>query len=198
MSALRSTLAIVGVLTAAITLSACTTNTMGGMNDDESSSSSEENSTPFNDSDVTFAMMMVPHHEQAVEMVDMILSKEGIDPKVIDIATRIKAAQEPEIIELLDWLDAWGSPMGSMSGMSGMGDGMMSDDDMDRLDAATGVEASTLFLEQMTTHHEGAIVMAESEIEDGENPAAISLAKDIASSQKAEISEMADILDSLR
>lgn len=197
MSALRSTLAIVGVLTAAITLSACTANGMGGMNDDESSSSSEENSTPFNDSDVAFAMMMVPHHEQAVEMVDMILSKDGIDAKVIDIATRIKAAQEPEIIELSDWLDAWGSPMGSMSGMSGMGDGMMSGDDMDRLDAATGVGASRLFLEQMTTHHEGAIVMAETEIEDGENPAAISLAEDIASSQKAEISEMADILRSL-
>ena len=198
MSQLRSTLAIVGVLATAISLSACTaTNTMGGMNRDDSSSPSSENSTPFNDSDVTFAMGMVPHHKQAVEMVDMILAKEGIDAKVIDIATRIKAAQEPEIKELTSWLEAWGSPMGSMPGMSGMGGGMMSGDDMDKLDAATGVAASKLFLEQMTTHHKGAVTMAESEVTDGENPAAISLAKDIVSSQTAEITEMADILESL-
>ena len=198
MSQLRSTLAIVGVLATAISLSACTpTNTMDGMNRDESSSPSSENSTPFNDSDVTFAMGMVPHHKQAVEMVDMILSKEGIDAKVIDIATRIKAAQEPEITELSAWLEAWGSPMGSMPGMSGMDGGMMSGDDMDKLDAATGAAASKLFLEQMTTHHKGAIIMAESEVADGENPAAISLAKDIVSSQTAELTEMADILDSL-
>lgn len=202
MSKLRSTLAIAGVLAATIALSACSTSTttMGGMNDSNSPapSSATENTGAFNDSDVEFAMGMIPHHEQAVEMADMILAKDGIDQKVIDLATRIKAAQGPEIVEMTAWLTTWGSPMDSMSGMGGMDSGMMSDDDMAALDAATGTEASKLFLEQMTTHHQGAITMAQTEISDGTNPDAITLANGIVTSQSAEITEMADILSSLK
>ncbi len=201
MSQLRSTLTIVGVLATVITLSACsTTTTMGGMDHSSSSalSSSSENTEAFNDSDVAFAMGMVPHHQQAVEMAGMILAKDGIDQRVIDLATRIKAAQDPEIVEMTAWLETWGSPMDSMSGMGGMGEGMMSDDDMAALDAATGVEASKLFLEQMTTHHQGAITMAKTEISDGENPDAIKLANAIVTGQSAEITEMSDILGTLK
>lgn len=201
MSQLRSTLTIVGVLVTVITLSACsTTTTMGGMDHSSSSapSSSSENTGAFNDSDVAFAMGMVPHHQQAVEMADMILAKDGIDQRVIDLATRIKAAQDPEILEMTAWLETWGSPMDSMSGMGGMGEGMMSDDDMAALDAVTGVEASKLFLEQMTTHHQGAITMAKTEISDGKNPDAITLANAIVTGQSAEITEMSDILGTLK
>ncbi len=200
MSHLRPTFTIVGVLATAITLSACSaTTTMGGMDHSSSSAptSSTENTGAFNDSDVAFAMDMVPHHQQAVEMVDMILTKDGIDQRVIDLATRIKAAQDPEIVEMTAWLETWGSPMDSMSGMSGMGDGMMSDDDMAALDVATGAEASKLFLEQMTTHHQGAITMAKTEISDGKDPDAITLANSIATGQSAEITEMSEILGSL-
>lgn len=200
MSQLRSTLTIVGVLATVIALSACSaTTTMGGMDHSSSSapSSSSENTGAFNDSDVAFAMGMVPHHQQAVEMADMILAKDGIDQRVIDLATRIKAAQDPEIVEMTAWLETWGSPMDSMSGMGGMGDGMMSGDDMAALDAATGAEASKLFLEQMTTHHQGAITMAKTEVSDGKNPDAITLANGIISSQTAEIAEMAEILAAL-
>ena len=201
MSQLRSTLTIVGVLATVITLSACSaTTTMGGMDHSGSSAptSSAENTGAFTDSDVAFAMGMVPHHQQAVEMADMILAKDGIDQKVIDLATRIKAAQDPEIVEMTAWLETWGSPMDSMSGMGGMGDGMMSDDDMAALESATGLEASKLFLEQMTTHHQGAITMAKAEIANGKNPDAIALANGIVTSQTAEIAEMADILSTLK
>jgi uncharacterized protein (DUF305 family) len=202
MSQLRSTLAIVGVLATMITLSACSTSTttMGGMNNSSSPapSSRTENTGAFNDADVAFAMGMVPHHKQAVEMADMILAKDAIDAKVIDIAKRIKSAQGPEITEMTAWLKTWGSPMDSMSGMSGMDSGMMSDDDMAALDAATGTEASKLFLEQMTTHHQSAITMAKTELSDGKNPDAINLANGIVTSQSAEIAEMADIMAGLK
>ena len=205
MSRLGSSLVIVGVLGTTIALSACSasTTTMGGMHSSSSPapSSAAENTGAFNDSDVAFAMGMVPHHQQAVEMADMILAKDGIDPKVISLAKRIKAAQGPEIVEMTAWLKTWGSPMGSVSGMGGMDgmdSGMMSDDDMAALDAATGTEASKLFLEQMTTHHRGAITMAKTEISDGRNPDAITLAKGIVMSQTAEIAEMSDILSTLK
>ncbi|CAN5431499.1 DUF305 domain-containing protein [soil metagenome] len=166
--------------------------------DSPGSSAAAENTGAFNDSDVTFAMGMVPHHMQAVEMADMVLAKSGIAPKVIDLATRIKVAQQPEITEMTGWLKAWGSPIGSMSGMSGMDSGMMSDEDMASLDDATGAEASKLFLVQMTTHHQGAITMAKTEIGDGKNADAVTLAKAIVTGQSAEITEMASILSALQ
>lgn len=201
---LRSSLALAGILAATITLSACsTTNTSttmgGGMMDTNTStpSVSAENTGAFNDADVAFAMGMIPHHKQAIEMADTILSKTGIDPRVTDLATRIKAAQDPEITEMTAWLTTWGSPMDSMSGMPGMDSGMMSDSDMAALDAASGTAAAKLFLTQMTTHHQGAITMAKTEIRQGKNPDAIKLANSIVTSQSAEITEMATILSSL-
>jgi uncharacterized protein (DUF305 family) len=50
-----------------------------------------------------------------------------------------------------------------MPGMEGM-EGMMSADDMMALQTAQGVDASKLFLQQMIQHHQGAITMAQNEI----------------------------------
>jgi uncharacterized protein (DUF305 family) len=69
-----------------------------------------------------FARMMIPHHQQAVQMSDMILAKQGIDPRVVDLARQIKAAQGPEIDKMQGWLNQWGMP-----GMSGMPENAPSD-----------------------------------------------------------------------
>ncbi len=160
-----------------------------------------------NQADATFAMHMIPHHQQAIEMSDDVLGKQGIDPRVTDLAKQIKAAQGPEIQQMQGWLQQWGMPMapsGSMpmmpsGGMPGHGGmtGMMSDDDMAALKNAQGVQASKLFLTQMITHHQGAITMAQTEIKDGQYPAAIELAKSIATSQQKEIDTMKGILATL-
>lgn len=63
----------------------------------------------------------------------------------------------------------------------------MSDSDMNALKSASGLEASTLFLTQMTTHHNGAIDMAKSK----------KLATKIIAAQTGEIATMSDILTSL-
>ena len=51
-----------------------------------------------NHADMMFARMMIPHHEQAIEMSDIILGKQDIDPRVVELATQIKAAQAPVTI----------------------------------------------------------------------------------------------------
>lgn len=205
MSRIRFTLATTAAIITALTLAACSSpaGSMQGMDHSENSPSpsspAESNTGPHNDADIAFAMDMVPHHTQAVEMSDMILGKDGIDPQVTALAEKITAEQGPEIILMTDWLDAWGSPvdsMGDMPGM-GMGTGMMSEQDMSRLDDATGVDASRLFLEQMIEHHTGAIEMADIEISDGSNPAAVELAQSIVAGQTAEIAEMKAILATL-
>jgi uncharacterized protein (DUF305 family) len=163
-----------------------------------SSATPSPNTGPHNDADVTFAMEMVPHHQQAVEMADMILAKDGINGAVVALAETIKAAQGPEIDTMQSWLDGWGVGT-SASGMEGMdhGTGMMSADDMTALDNATGNHASTLFLQQMMQHHQGAIDMANLEVGNGENPDALALAHKIVKDQTAEMVEMQTLLDTL-
>ncbi|WP_347812548.1 DUF305 domain-containing protein [Rathayibacter sp. PhB179] len=126
-------------------------------------------------------------------MADMILAKDGISADVTDLATQIKDAQGPEITQLEEWITAWGGD-DSMSGMDHSMDGMMSDEDMSALEDATGVDAEKLFLEQMMQHHEGAVEMAKTEINDGQNPDAIKLANTIVQTQTEEIATMQDLL----
>jgi uncharacterized protein (DUF305 family) len=181
-------------LAAAVTLSACSTGGSGETTSSTEPSASAE--AQFNDADVMFAQMMIPHHEQAVEMSDMILAKDGIDEQVTSLANEIKDAQGPEITQLNKWLEAWGADA-DMGGMDHGMDGMMSDEDMKALEDASGAEASTMFLEQMIMHHEGAIEMAETEITDGENPDAIEMAETIVSTQSDEITTMKNLLGSI-
>ena len=82
-------------------------------------SSSAAPAAAHNQADMMFARMMIPHHQQAIEMSDMILAKQGIDPRVIDLANQIKAAQGPEIAQMQGWLQQWGMQMSGMPGMSG-------------------------------------------------------------------------------
>ncbi len=176
---------------------------MPGMDHGSSSSSpsSSEASGDFNAADEMFVTMMIPHHQQAIEMADLILGKDGIDERVVTLAQQIKDAQGPEIETMQGWLQEWGlpSPDLSMGGMDGMdhGGGMMSEEDMTALESATGVEATRLFLQGMIEHHNGAIMMAEMELSNGQNPDVLELAQQVIDGQKAEVTTMQEILDSL-
>lgn len=140
-------------------------------------------------------MGMVEHHEQAIEMAQTVLDKDNIDPRVTDLAQNIKDAQGPEIDLMNEWIEKWKVPMDDMSGMDhGMA---MTDEDMAALDEATGLDASRLFLTQMTVHHNGAIEMAQMELDAGENPDALTLAQKIIDAQTAEIDTMQSLLTQL-
>jgi uncharacterized protein (DUF305 family) len=178
--------------------------------DDEASPDAEThtaaNGDEFNDADVTFATDMIPHHAQATEMVNMARGR-GLDPEVQQIADAILAAQPAEIEIMVDWLTDWDQPIPATSqdhanahgeGMEMDTDmpGMMSEDEMDDLDAARGEEFQTMWLEMMVEHHEGAIEMARTEVSDGKFADAVTLAKDIESSQAAEVEQMQGLLGS--
>ena len=158
-----------------------------------------------NDADVMFAQGMIPHHAQAVEMSDLVLGKDGVDPAVQELARDIKAAQAPEIEQMTGWLLGWGEDVpgtagaGAMDGMDHGGmdmPGMMSDEDMASLEDASGEQASQLFLEQMIEHHRGAIEMAEGELDGGRNEDAKELAQQIIDAQESEITAMTQLLGS--
>ncbi|MFN3600845.1 MAG: DUF305 domain-containing protein [Dietzia sp.] len=174
--------------------------------------------TEHSAADVRFARMMIPHHEQAVEMSDIILAKDDIPDDVTELAEEIKAAQGPEIEQLNEWLEEWGEPgvghddhgdhgghgtgdhMGDHMGDAGemhMMDGMLSPEEMQELADAEGTDAARLFLEQMIVHHEGAIDMAEDQVESGTHPQAVELAQTIIDTQQREIDQMREMIAAL-
>ncbi|WP_345752573.1 DUF305 domain-containing protein [Microbacterium rhizophilus] len=192
-----------GILATALVLAGCSDtggSDMEGMDHGSSASSlpsasAEASDAVFNDADVTFAMEMVMHHQQAIEMSDTLLAKDGVHPDVVALAERVKAAQGPEIETMNQWLEDWGQNT-EMGGMD-HGGGMMSEEDMAALEEADGETASSLFLEQMIMHHQGAIDMAQTQVDNGQNPDAVALAQKIVEDQTAEITEMQELLTQL-
>ncbi|MFE5831806.1 DUF305 domain-containing protein [Streptomyces sp. NPDC056488] len=155
---------------------------------------------PFNDADVMFAQMMIPHHEQALEMAELARGR-AEDAGVKKLVAAIERAQDPEIRRMRAWLKGWDRPEsaghagghGSGHGMAGM----MSEQDMKDLAGARGEEFDRAFAELMIAHHEGAVTMAEEERRNGLDPAARKLADDVVRTQSAEITELRKILDRL-
>lgn len=190
------------VLATALTLSACGGTTSQSSTDHSGHSMptgtpSASSQGAYNAADAMFAQMMIPHHEQAVEMSGIVLAKPGLDPRVTQLAEQIKAAQAPEIATQRGWLRAWGQPT-EMAGDAGHGmDGMMTPDDLAQLRAANASEAARLFLTQMIAHHEGAVTMARAEQGAGSNPEAVAMATSIVDSQTHEIDAMKSLLGQL-
>jgi uncharacterized protein (DUF305 family) len=201
---LRRRVALIGTaLLAGVVLSACGSSSdhssMPGMGTATSGAPTGSATATFSDADVAFAQQMIPHHQQAVAMAALADTR-ATDPEVRTLAAQIKAAQGPEITTMTGWLSAWGkpAPAAGMDHAMDMGGGsmpgMMSDDDMKELGAASGKNFDTQFLQMMIEHHQGAISMANDEVAGGKNPDATALAKQIITAQQAEIDAMKKIL----
>lgn len=149
-------------------------------------------SAVFNGADVTFATMMIPHHEQAVEMAELAGTRAS-DAEIKDLARKIKGAQDPEIQTMKGWLSAWGKS----GGMSHDMPGIMSAEDMKKLEAVKGAAFDKQFAQLMIAHHNGAIEMARTEQSQGSNPEAKALARTIETAQQAEVAQLRQILDRL-
>jgi len=156
----------------------------------------------FNDADVQFATDMIPHHTQALSMVDLTVDKD-LSPEVEALADDIRMAQTPEIEQMAGWLEEWGEPV-PVTGRDHAGHdmaamdmpGMASMDDMAALENADGPEFEQMFLSMMIEHHQGAIEMAQTELDEGANAAAKKLASEIISAQEQEIATMQSLLSS--
>ena len=193
------------LLAAAITVLAST-----GCGADDAASPSQATSTAPNGevvdaADVAFATDMIPHHAQALVLVDTTLGR-TLDPAIQRVMDGIRGGQTPEIETMSGWLTSWGEPVpetardhanahgdgdgGAMSDMPGM----VSDPDLTRLEQAEGPAYEKLLLELMIGHHEGAIEMSRSEIADGTFQPAQDLSQQIIAAQEREITTMKKLL----
>lgn len=149
-------------------------------------------STDYTADEVMFAKMMIPHHQQAIEMSDMALTT-STNPQIRALAQQIRDAQAPEVEEMKMWFPTTG--MDAMMDDMPMS-GMLSDLELETLRASTGTTFDRLFLTGMIGHHEGALEMV-SLIKDSKNPEVKKLASNIVTSQTAEIALMKKYLAAL-
>lgn len=169
------------------------------------SCSSDHNSAPaaqstqqsdHNADDIAFARSMVPHHEQAIVMAQMVPTN-TTNQQVIDLSTAIVATQAPEIQAFRSWLMQWPDAQDNGHDAGGHGaqmPGMVDPATMNRLQSLTGPEFDRLWLTSMIDHHRGAIAMSQDEIAHGKNPDVIYLARRIVAAQQAEIDQMKKML----
>jgi uncharacterized protein (DUF305 family) len=162
-------------------------NKMGGMHH----SSSDGDMTG---SDAMFLQMMIPHHEQAIVMSDLAL-KISKNPAILDLAKQIKAAQNPEIAQMKNWLAESGFSEDPGHSMDGMG-GMLSNEDLQILSKSSGKDFEKLFLNGMIQHHQGAIQMVNM-LSNSKDSELKNFGQTIVKTQSAEIELMYELLKKL-
>ncbi|MBF8252261.1 MAG: DUF305 protein [Actinobacteria bacterium] len=149
-------------------------------------------SSDLSGADIMFLEMMIPHHQQAIDMSIVAIAKSK-DAELIALATDIKEGQSAEIIKMESWLDQAnvGSGMGHSMGhsMGGSMGGMLTEAELSTLNAASGKNFDLLWLKGMTDHHDGAIHMSQM-IEDAKNSEIKRFGEDIVRDQTAQIEQM--------
>lgn len=167
-----------------------------GMNHSRMSDDKKSSASVLKGADIMFLQMMIPHHQQAVDISNLALTKSK-DTELIALATSIRDGQADEIVQMKQWLkDADADiEMGHMMHDS-MG-GMLSESDLSTLNSATGSEFDRLWLQGMIGHHNGALHMVNM-ITDSSNPLIKTFGEKIFSTQSSEITQMQKMLERIK
>jgi len=188
-SIFKRVIAGIAVVIMAMALAGCSKDDSMGMDHEGHSSMA---SGELSSDDIMFLQMMIPHHQQAIDMSDLALTK-STDSELLALAKDIRDEQAAEIVKMKAWLDKAGADLDPGHSMGhGMG-GMLSDSELAALEAATGKSFDLLWLKGMTGHHDGAIDMA-AMIEDADNDEIKSFGQAIVTSQSAQNKQMAAMI----
>ena len=147
------------------------------------------------DFDYDFANMMMAHHQGAIDMAQMEISK-GSNTEIKSVAEDIVKAQQAEIEQFKNILKDYKMPGMKKEGVEAHNELA---EVMDKMDAAMkGItmsgNADKDFLMMMIPHHEAAVKMAEDEISHGKNLALKKMAQKIIEDQTKEIRQFRDLL----
>ncbi len=177
------------LFTGALLFTACGGHDMSDMSAGSTDTNVADSERGFNDADIMFAQMMIPHHEQAIELADIALDPTLMASDQVEaLASQIKNAQDPEIDLMVQWLDEWEQPLMDMSVDHSMTmEGMLSVDELGAIGQMNGEEFDQAWIQSMIAHHQGAIEMADTVKAEGKSALVQELADAIIEAQKLEI-----------
>ena len=180
------------LITGALLFTACGGHDMSDMSTGSTDTNVTDSERGFNDADIMFAQMMIPHHEQAIELADMALDPTLMaSEQVKALGSQIKNAQDPEIDLMAQWLDEWEQPLMDMSVDHSMTmEGMLSVDELGAIGQMNGEEFDQAWIQSMIAHHKGAIEMADTVKDEGKSALVQELADAIIQAQILEINTL--------
>ena len=157
--------------------------------------------TSHSPDDVQFMQDMIPHHNQAMQMAELVGDRTN-QPELNDVAGRINISQEDEIKFMQQWLRERGERVPEPTAHDAMHTshkmaGMASAEQMAELAQVEGTDFDRLFLELMITHHEGAVKMVEELLEQpgsAYDPVLFDFTTDVTNDQSTEIERMNALL----
>jgi uncharacterized protein (DUF305 family) len=147
--------------------------------------------------DLQFIDTMIQHHEGAVKMAQMALDK-GQNKKIKKMAQNMIDDQQSEITKMKEmrkssYVDKPGALNMEFPGMMDSMKGM----DMKKLEKSSGNDFDILFIDMMTAHHQGAIVMSEETLKKASSQNIKDMAQGIIDKQRKEIAEFKQIREEL-
>lgn len=150
--------------------------------------------------DASFAQGMVLQDHQAVVIADLAAAHAGA-PQIKDLATRIKAAREPEIVKLSGWLKTWheripadAADVKAVTNPLPGGLRVLRADELTTLASLSGKGFDQNFLGRMIDIDQGAIGLAQQDLDNGRYGAAKDLARSIKKDRRSEVDEMVALL----
>jgi len=174
------------------------------------------------EADYCYVEGMIPHHEQALVLSEIVLAASGVSDRTRALAEYIVADQTAEIAQMRAWADAWARAIpDAADGASGHGGhggavvntgviaqgcghgghtemkGMATPEQLAQLRSLSGTAAERRFLELMIVHHEGALEMAKTAVTQGSNAFVRSSAKHVLVEQEREVGAMTTILETV-
>jgi uncharacterized protein (DUF305 family) len=158
----------------------------------------------FVDADVLFMQGMIHHHAQALRMTALV-DKRSTGPELPLLAERMDLSQKTEIEQMQRWLSDRGQRVPVLHAAHGHAHGvgagtrmpgMLSEQQLRRLQGARGEEFNRLFLTFMIQHHQGALTMVQQlyAAQGGQEPEADAFARHVEADQQIEIARMQQLL----
>lgn len=151
----------------------------------------------FNDVDVMFLQMMIPHHEQGMQMVRLAAKNAG-RPEIKDLVSAIELTQADEAKNMTGWLQQWGKPTTvdpnadvhvNHGGLPATNPEVIAE-----LARSSGAEFESKFLNLFTGHQGAAVEMAQREVKEGASQPVRELADRIVKSRSGQIQQMLTLL----
>jgi uncharacterized protein (DUF305 family) len=145
--------------------------------------------------DSHFIEQMIPHHEDAITMAKLALTR-AEHGEIKTLGNNIIQSQSAEIDQMKKWYALWfGQEVGGTKSAVGHGGGMMMSGGMmgNETDAKTLENAKPFdkeFIKEMIPHHQMAVMMAQMLARSTSRPEMKQLAEDIIAAQTKEINEM--------
>ncbi len=151
----------------------------------------------YSAADVRFMQDMIPHHQQALDMAALVRERTSRN-EMIELAQRIETTQKDEIAFMRDWLNRRGESLPDTAAHGGHTmEGMASPEQMAELETSRGEAFDTLFLQLMIKHHEGALLMVETLLEQpgsAQEPVFFEFTTKVTNDQEAEIKRMSEMV----